>query len=217
MPSESPSGPPGSVKVVDFVLFGQSFTAMSAGPLDPFNHAVSFVVNCDDQAEIDKYWNALLGNGGTAEQCGWLRDRYGLSWQIVPKMLAEMMSEPDRAKAKRVTDAMLKMVKIDIAALKAAAQAALSRRSARPPALPSGPPMLGAGQVRVPDGAGADARRPPARCDQRRHARRDTKAPPTSCAVTIASPSSSVESTAPKIGIRCTYWPARSGPITATP
>ena len=123
MPSESPSGPPGSVKVVDFVLFGQSFTAMSAGPLDPFNHAVSFVVDCDDQAEIDKYWNALLGNGGTAEQCGWLRDRYGLSWQIVPKMLGEMMSDPDRAKAKRVTDAMLKMVKIDIAALKAAAQA----------------------------------------------------------------------------------------------
>ena len=123
MPSESPSGPPGSVKVVDFVLFGQSFTAMSAGPLDPFNHAVSFSVNCDDQAELDKYWNALLGNGGTAEQCGWLRDRYGLSWQIVPKMLGEMMSDPDRAKAKRVSDAMLKMVKIDIAALKAAAQA----------------------------------------------------------------------------------------------
>jgi predicted 3-demethylubiquinone-9 3-methyltransferase (glyoxalase superfamily) len=96
---------------------------MSAGPLDPFNHAVSFVVNCDDQAEIDKYWNALLENGGAAEQCGWLRDRYGLSWQIVPKILGEMMSEPDQAKAKRVTDAMLKMVKIDIAGLQAAAQA----------------------------------------------------------------------------------------------
>jgi predicted 3-demethylubiquinone-9 3-methyltransferase (glyoxalase superfamily) len=124
LPSESPSGPPGSVKIVDFVLFGQSFTAMSAGPLDPFNHAVSFVVNCDDQAELDKYWNALLGNGGTAEQCGWLRDRYGVSWQILPKVLVEMMSEPDRARAKRVSDAMLKMVKIDIAGLKAAAQAA---------------------------------------------------------------------------------------------
>ena len=123
MPSESPSGPPGSVKVVDFVLCGQSFTAMSAGPLDPFNHAVSFVVNCDDQAEIDKYWNALLDNGGTAEQCGWLRDRYGVCWQILPKVLAEMMNEPDRAKAKRVTDAMLQMVKIDIAGLQAAAQA----------------------------------------------------------------------------------------------
>ena len=124
MPSESPSGPPGSVKIVDFVLCGQPFTAMTAGPLDPFNHAVSFVVNCDDQAEVDKYWNALLDNGGTAEQCGWLRDRYGLSWQIVPKLLGEMMAEPDRAKAKRVADAMLQMVKIDVAGLKAAAQAA---------------------------------------------------------------------------------------------
>ena len=124
LPSESPSGPPGSVKVVDFVLCGQPFTAMTAGPLDPFNHAVSFVVNCDDQAEVDKYWHALLDHGGTAEHCGWLRDRYGLSWQIVPKLLGEMMAEPDRAKAKRVADAMLQMVKIDVAGLKAAAQAA---------------------------------------------------------------------------------------------
>ena len=123
MPSESPSGPPGSVKVVDFVLCGQAFTAMTAGPYEPFNHAISFVVNCDDQAELDKYWNALLANGGTAEQCGWLRDRYGVSWQILPKQLVEMMSEPDRAKAKRITDAMLQMVKIDLAVLQAAAQA----------------------------------------------------------------------------------------------
>jgi predicted 3-demethylubiquinone-9 3-methyltransferase (glyoxalase superfamily) len=119
MQSESPSGPPGSVKVVDFVLFGQEFVAMSAGPLDPFNHAVSFVVNCKDQAEIDRYWDALL-EGGTPEQCGWLKDRYGLSWQIVPTVLGEMMAEPDRAKSKRASDAMLKMVKIDIAALQAA-------------------------------------------------------------------------------------------------
>jgi len=120
MPSESPSGPPGSVKVVEFVLFGQAFTAMSAGPLDPFNHAVSFVVSCDDQAELDRYWNALLANGGAPEQCGWLKDRYGLSWQIVPKVLGEMMSDPDPAKAKRAADAMMKMVKLDIAALQAA-------------------------------------------------------------------------------------------------
>ena len=117
--SESPSGPPGSVKVVDFVLCGQPFTAMSAGPLDPFNHAVSFVVNCDTQAEIDRFWNALL-DGGTPEQCGWLRDRYGLAWQIVPSVLAQMMSDPDRARAKRASDAMMKMVKFDIAALHAA-------------------------------------------------------------------------------------------------
>jgi len=124
LPSESPSGPPGSVKVVDFVLFGQSFVAMSAGPLDPFNHAVSFVVNCKDQAEIDRYWSALLQNGGAPEQCGWLKDRYGLSWQIVPTVLGELLSARDAKKAKRVMEAMLKMKKIDIAALKAAAKGA---------------------------------------------------------------------------------------------
>jgi len=119
MPSESPSGPPGSVKVVEFELFGQSFVAMSAGPLDPFNHAVSFLVNCDDQSELDRYWNALL-DGGSPEQCGWLKDRFGLSWQIVPKVLGEMMVDPDLAKARRAADAMMKMVKLDIDALKAA-------------------------------------------------------------------------------------------------
>lgn len=120
LPSESPSGPPGSVKIVEFVLFGQEFTAMSAGPLDPFNHAVSFVVTCDDQAEIDRYWEGLLQGGGTVEQCGWLKDRFGLSWQIVPALLGKLMTDPDQAKAKRVADAMLQMVKIDIAALQAA-------------------------------------------------------------------------------------------------
>jgi predicted 3-demethylubiquinone-9 3-methyltransferase (glyoxalase superfamily) len=120
--SESPSGPPGSVKIVDFVLFGQSFTAMTAGPLDPFNHAVSFVVNCENQAEIDRYWNALTSDGGSPQACGWLKDRYGLSWQIVPTVLAKLMAEPDKAKSKRVSDAMLKMVKIDIATLLAAAK-----------------------------------------------------------------------------------------------
>ena len=119
LPSESPSGPPGSVKIVDFVLFGQPFVAMTAGPLDPFNHAVSFVVNCENQAEIDRYWKALL-DGGSAEQCGWLKDRFGLSWQIVPTILSTMMADTDRVKAKRAADAMLKMVKIDIAALEAA-------------------------------------------------------------------------------------------------
>ncbi len=119
LPSESPSGPPGSVKVVEFVLFGQPFIAMSAGPLDPFNHAVSFVVNCEKQAEIDRYWNALLERG-SAEQCAWLKDRFGLSWQIVPTALGEMMADADQAKAERASDAMMKMVKIDIAALRAA-------------------------------------------------------------------------------------------------
>ena len=120
LPSESPSGPPGSVKVVEFELCGQAFTAMSAGPLDPFNHAVSFVVSCDDQAELDRYWNALLQGGGTPEQCGWLKDRFGLCWQIVPAALGAMIADPDRARARRAAEAMLKMVKFDIAALEAA-------------------------------------------------------------------------------------------------
>ena len=119
MPSESPSGPPGSVKVVDFVLFGQRFTAMSAGTMDPFNHAISFIVNCETQDEVDRYWNALL-QGGQADQCGWLKDRYGVSWQITPTILVDMMSDPDRTKAKRAADAMMQMVKLDIAALQAA-------------------------------------------------------------------------------------------------
>jgi len=119
LPSESPSGPPESVKVVEFALFGQSFAAMSAGRMEPFNHAISLVVDCDDQPEVDRYWNALL-QGGTPEACGWLKDRYGVSWQIVPRALFTMMADPDRAKAKRATDAMLKMVKLDLPTLQAA-------------------------------------------------------------------------------------------------
>ncbi|HEY6990430.1 MAG TPA: VOC family protein [Bryobacteraceae bacterium] len=118
--NESPSGRPGSVKVVEFTLFGQPFLAISAGPLDTFNHSISFVVNCDDQAEVDRYWNALLADGGKAEQCGWLKDKYGLSWQIVPKALGKLMKDTDRTKAARVGAAMLKMVKLDIKALEAA-------------------------------------------------------------------------------------------------
>jgi predicted 3-demethylubiquinone-9 3-methyltransferase (glyoxalase superfamily) len=121
LPSDSPSGPAGSVKVVEFTLFGQSFMAMSAGPLDPFNHAISFMVNCDDQVEVDRYWNALL-EGGSAEQCGWLKDKYGVSWQIVPTLLGDLMTDPDPQKARRVSDAMLKMVKLDVEGLKAAAE-----------------------------------------------------------------------------------------------
>jgi predicted 3-demethylubiquinone-9 3-methyltransferase (glyoxalase superfamily) len=117
--AESPSGPPGSVKVVEFTLCGQPFVAFSAGPLDEFNHSISFMIECDDQKEIDRLWDAL-GAGGTIEQCGWLRDRYGLSWQITPKILGEMMKDPDRARAKRVAEAMLNMVKLDIAGLQQA-------------------------------------------------------------------------------------------------
>jgi predicted 3-demethylubiquinone-9 3-methyltransferase (glyoxalase superfamily) len=119
LPVDSPSGPAGSVKVVEFTLVGQPFMAMSAGPLDDFNHAVSFTVECEDQREIDRLWQAL-GEGGTIEQCGWLRDRYGLCWQIVPKILGEMMKDPDRTRAKRVAEAMMKMVKLDVAGLRKA-------------------------------------------------------------------------------------------------
>ncbi|HET9235575.1 MAG TPA: VOC family protein [Candidatus Eisenbacteria bacterium] len=120
IPIDTPSGPAGSVNVVEFTLFGQPFMAMSAGPLDPFNHAISFVVNCADQAELDHYWDAL-STGGTIEQCGWLQDRYGVSWQIVPERLGELMTDPDRNRAKRVMEAVMQMKKLDIAALEKAA------------------------------------------------------------------------------------------------
>jgi predicted 3-demethylubiquinone-9 3-methyltransferase (glyoxalase superfamily) len=120
--NDSPSGPPGSVEVIQFTLAGAPFTAMKAGPYDSFNHAFSVSVECADQTELDGIWDALL-DGGKAEQCGWLVDRYGLSWQIVPKRLGELMRDPDKAKAKRVGEAMLKMVKLDIAALERAAEA----------------------------------------------------------------------------------------------
>jgi predicted lactoylglutathione lyase/predicted 3-demethylubiquinone-9 3-methyltransferase (glyoxalase superfamily) len=114
--ADTPSGPAGSVAIVEFTLAGQPFQAISAGPLDPFNHAISFIVNCADQAEVDRLWDALSA-GGTIEQCGWLRDRYGVCWQIIPKVLGEMMSDPDRARARRVAEAMLGMKKLDIQGL----------------------------------------------------------------------------------------------------
>jgi len=118
--SESPSGPPGSVKVVDFTLFGQRFQAISAGPHHEFNDAISLVVACDDQTELDRYWDALLEGGGKPQACGWLIDRFGVRWQIVPRALDEMMYDQDPARSRRVTDALLKMVKLDIAELEKA-------------------------------------------------------------------------------------------------
>lgn len=118
--SESPSGPPGSVRVVDFTLFGQRFQAMSAGPHHDFNDAISMVVLCDNQEELDRYWNALLEGGGKPQACGWLIDRFGLRWQIVPAVLDEMMRDKDPARSKRVSEALLKMIKLDIAALEKA-------------------------------------------------------------------------------------------------
>ena len=120
MQSDSPSGPPGSVKVVDFTLFGQPFQAMAAGPHHDFNDAISLVVLCDDQAELDRYWTALLEGGGQEQACGWLNDKYGLRWQILPARLVEMMADQDPVRSKRVSDAMLQMVKLDAAKLEAA-------------------------------------------------------------------------------------------------
>lgn len=122
LPAESPSGPPGSVKLAGFTLGDQNYQAIEAGPLDPFNHSFSILVECDTQEEIDYLWEAL-GKNGAYEQCGWLRDRWGLSWQITPKRLAELMNDPDPARVKRVAGAMMQMVKFDIAALEAAADA----------------------------------------------------------------------------------------------
>jgi predicted 3-demethylubiquinone-9 3-methyltransferase (glyoxalase superfamily) len=120
LPAESPAGPADSVTVIEFTLGGQRFTAMEAGPLDPFNHAFSISVYCETQSEIDRIWHGFLDNGGTEEQCGWLRDRWGVCWQIVPQMLGDLISDPDRARARRVTEAMLGMIKLNIAALQAA-------------------------------------------------------------------------------------------------
>ena len=93
---------------------------MTAGQMDPFNHAISFVVNCEDQAEVDRYWNALL-EGGKPEACGWLKDRYGVSWQIVPSRMYELIADPDPERAQRAVAAMLQMGKLDIAELERAA------------------------------------------------------------------------------------------------
>src|SRR5262249_24207201 len=117
--ADTPRGPEGSGQVVEFTLAGQPFMAISAGPLDPFNHAISFVVNCEDQEEIDRLWDKLSA-GGTIEMCGWLKDRYGVSWQIVPAGLGPMMRDSDRERAVRVMKAILEMEKLDIARLEQA-------------------------------------------------------------------------------------------------
>jgi predicted 3-demethylubiquinone-9 3-methyltransferase (glyoxalase superfamily) len=121
VPADNPSGPAGSVKLAGFTLGDQRYMAIEAGPLDRFNHSFAIMVECDDQAEIDRLWEALK-DGGSVERCGWLRDRWGLSWQVIPKRLGELMNDRDPAKSKRVAEAMLKMVKFDIAGLEAAAR-----------------------------------------------------------------------------------------------
>ena len=113
-------GPDGSPLVVEFRLAGQPFTALNGGPQHPFTEAVSFAIDCDTQAEVDHYWDALTA-GGSPIACGWLKDRYGLRWQVTPTMLIKLIQNPDRAKAKRAFEAMQGMIKLDIAAIQAAA------------------------------------------------------------------------------------------------
>ena len=112
-------GPKGTVMTADFEIEGQTFTALNGGPLFKFNESVSFVVNCETQAEVNQLWEKLSA-GGKTSQCGWLKDKFGLSWQIVPTVLPELLSDPDPVKSQRVMRAMLQMTKIDIAKLKAA-------------------------------------------------------------------------------------------------
>jgi predicted 3-demethylubiquinone-9 3-methyltransferase (glyoxalase superfamily) len=113
-------GPAGSVLTIIFSLDGQEFTALNAGPMFKFTEAISFVVPCKDQKEIDHYWSKLAEGGGEESQCGWLKDKFGLSWQIVPAALGELMSDPDPQKSNRVMQALLKMKKLDIATLEGA-------------------------------------------------------------------------------------------------
>ena len=120
LPSDSPSGPAGSVEIVEFTLFGQSFKAMSAGPHHDFNDAISLMVSCESQAELDKYWDGILEHGGKPQACGWITDKYGVRWQLVPTVLLTMMADPDQAKGARTAKEMLSQVKFDIARLEAA-------------------------------------------------------------------------------------------------
>lgn len=116
-------GPEGTVMTIAFDLFGQNFVALNGGPHFQFTEAVSFVVNCETQEEIDRYWDALLADGGKASRCGWLKDRFGLSWQIVPVQLQRLLQASDAAGKGRVMAAMMQMGKMEIAPLEAAAAA----------------------------------------------------------------------------------------------
>ena len=120
-PSDYPAGKAGDVLTVEFTVLGMEFLGLNGGMNVAFNQAVSFQVHTDDQAETDRYWDALIADGGQPSQCSWCKDKYGLSWQIVPRRLMALISGPDRDRAKRAMQAMMQMQKIDIAKLEAAA------------------------------------------------------------------------------------------------
>jgi predicted 3-demethylubiquinone-9 3-methyltransferase (glyoxalase superfamily) len=118
---ETGPGLKGTVMTASFQLAGQEFVALNGGPHFKFTEAVSFVINCETQEEVDRYWEQLAADGGQESQCGWLKDKYGLSWQIVPTILMKLLQDPDKEKSNRVMQAMLKMKKIEIAKLLEAA------------------------------------------------------------------------------------------------
>jgi len=119
-PADNPSTSTGDVLTVDFTLDGEPFVALNGGPDFTFNESVSFMIRCEDQAEVDRYWTALILGGGHASQCGWLKDKFGVSWQVIPKQLDEYMKSSDREGARRAMEAMLKMSKLDVEQLREA-------------------------------------------------------------------------------------------------
>ncbi len=125
-PADNPSTPAGAVLTVDFTLAGQRFIGLNGGPDFPFTEAVSFLIDCEDQAEVDRLWDALIANGGSPSQCGWLKDRFGVSWQVVPRILPELLSGPDPQGAARTMEAMLRMTKLDVAKLREAYDSVLA-------------------------------------------------------------------------------------------
>ena len=119
-PAASPGGPKGYVVTVDWTIDGHPFTGINGGDDFTFNESISFLIDCADQAEVDRYWDALTAGGGEPGPCGWLKDRFGVSWQVVPKRLQELLAGPDEGGAQKAMEAMLQMSKLDIAKLEAA-------------------------------------------------------------------------------------------------
>ena len=122
-PSDFPDGHQGDALTVEFTVLGMRFIGLNGGPLFKFDEAVSFQVYTDTQEETDRYWNAIVGNGGAESMCGWCKDKWGFSWQITPRKLLDLMTDKDAGRARRASEAMLKMQKIDIAKIEAAANA----------------------------------------------------------------------------------------------
>lgn len=120
----NPHGKPGAVLTIEFEIMGQEFVALNGGPQFPFTDAVSFMIECKDQKDIDYYWDAFLSSGGTEEQCGWIRDKFGLAWQVAPRKLIDLYRDPNKKKAEAAMAAMMKMIKIDIAEIEKAYNAA---------------------------------------------------------------------------------------------